>query len=150
MKLKLLEKEKAMAFFAGLKKRAEETLKDKGKAKKLVEDALEKARENKGPFAELLDDIILMFSMAADYVKGNYRNVPIATIVAIIAGAIYLLTPIDVIPDFIPFVGYLDDAFVLGIVIRQARSDLDKYRIWKVEQKKDPGETLEDLDKKQL
>ncbi|MBK5252462.1 MAG: DUF1232 domain-containing protein [Peptostreptococcaceae bacterium] len=136
MKLRLLEKEKAMAFFAGLKEGAEETLKDKEKTKKIVADALDKARETKGPFAELLDDIMLMFSMAADYVKGNYRNVPIGTIVVIIAGAIYLLTPIDVIPDFIPVVGYLDDAFVLGIVIKQARSDLEKYRIWKAEQKK--------------
>ncbi len=136
MKLKLLEKEKARTFFTGLKKRAEETLKDKEKAKKIVEDALEKARETKGPFAELLDEIVQMFSMAVDYIKGNYRKVPIATIVAIIAGAIYLITPLDVIQDFIPVAGYIDDAFVLGIVIRQARLDLDKYRMWKAEQKK--------------
>lgn len=129
---KSLNTEKIMAFFAGSMSKAEKILKDRGKAKRLVEKAFEKARETKGPLAEILDDVILMFSMARDYIKGDYRAVPVASIITVIAGAVYLLTPIDVIPDFIPVAGYIDDVFVLSFVIRQVRADLDKYRLWKL------------------
>ena len=132
MKLKNIDKEKAIRMFENSKNRAYEILKDREKSKKLVNDALKKARQAKGPFNEIFDDLILMLYLAKDYVKGDYREVSAGTIVTIVAGLIYFLTPLDIIPDFIPVVGYIDDAFVLGLVIRQIRVDLDKYRIWKL------------------
>jgi len=134
MKLKNIDKEKAIRMFENSKNRAYEILKDREKSKKLVNDALKKARQAKGPFNEIFDDLILMLYLAKDYVKGDYREVSAGTIVTIVAGLIYFLTPLDIIPDFIPVVGYIDDAFVLGLVIRQIRVDLDKYRIWKLKQ----------------
>lgn len=135
MNRKRLDTDKVMAFFSGSMAKAQGLIKDRERAGKVVEEAFRKARETKGPFAEIFDDTILMFSLAADYVKGYYRRVPVGSVVTILAGAVYFLTPIDVIPDFIPVAGYIDDVFVLSSVIRQVRADLDKYRAWKLVQK---------------
>ena len=53
-----------------------------------------------------------------------------SSIIAILGGIIYFLSPIDIIPDFIPIIGYLDDIFVLNLVIDQVRKDIDKYKEW--------------------
>jgi len=37
--------------------------------------------------------------------------------IALAAAALYLLSPIDLIPDFVPFVGYLDDALLAAVVL---------------------------------
>ena len=42
---------------------------------------------------------------------------PAATKVVLAAAVLYLLSPIDLIPDFIPVLGYFDDLFVAAIVV---------------------------------
>jgi len=50
----------------------------------------------------------------------------------IIAGALaYVVFPIDIIPDFILGVGFLDDAFVLGFVVKQLTDEINQYKQFK-------------------
>ena len=50
----------------------------------------------------------------------------------IIAGALaYVVFPVDIIPDFIPGVGFLDDAFVLGYVVKQLSDEIEAYKKFK-------------------
>ena len=42
---------------------------------------------------------------------------PRAAKIAMAAAAVYLLSPIDLIPDFIPFVGYLDDVLLAAVLV---------------------------------
>lgn len=47
----------------------------------------------------------------------------------IIAGTLaYVVLPIDVIPDFIPIVGWLDDAFVLGLAMSALSEEIDNFK----------------------
>ena len=59
------------------------------------------------------------------------QQVPLKTIAAIVGTLVYVLSPIDIIPDFIPGFGYLDDAGVVELCRRLIKSDIDKYRAWK-------------------
>ena len=84
--------------------------------------------------AVLWNGIKLMISLLSDVVKGNYKDTP-WNIIASVAGAIfYFVSPIDIIPDFIPVVGYIDDAFVLKLALDFASIDLKKYEEWKKKQ----------------
>ncbi|WP_228644936.1 YkvA family protein [Desulfomicrobium baculatum] len=48
---------------------------------------------------------------------------------AVIAGALaYVVFPLDVIPDFIPMLGWLDDAFVLGTVIATLKNEIHHFK----------------------
>ena len=42
---------------------------------------------------------------------------PKAAKVALAAAVLYLVSPIDLIPDFIPGLGYIDDVFVAAILV---------------------------------
>ena len=68
------------------------------------------------------------------YVKGEYRDVPWETIALAIGALIYFISPIDAIPDFIPVVGYIDDAAVIGFVIASVYTDLNNFRDWEADQ----------------
>ena len=40
------------------------------------------------------------------------------------------MSPIDAIPDFIPFVGIIDDAAVVALVLRALRKDVAPFVDW--------------------
>jgi uncharacterized membrane protein YkvA (DUF1232 family) len=97
-------------------------------------DKIEDTFKSHGPLNRFIQDVTLMISLAKDYAKGNYREVPFWTIAAIVAALLYVLNPIDIIPDFIPVVGYLDDAAVVGACLLMVEQDLKKYSEWKSKQ----------------
>ena len=84
--------------------------------------------ENNKELVIFLDYVILFLKMLRDYISGKYRDVPVRTIAAIVGALVYLLCPADMIPDFIPGIGYIDDAGVLAACIRMVKYDLDKYQ----------------------
>ncbi|MBT8319349.1 MAG: DUF1232 domain-containing protein, partial [Gramella sp.] len=51
----------------------------------------------------------VMYGMLKDYRKGVYTKVPWFTIATIAFAFLYILNPLDIIPDFIPGLGYIDD-----------------------------------------
>ncbi len=78
----------------------------------------------------LIEDIQALVSLVMDYTKKRYRSVSKATVITIIAGLIYLVNPIDLIPDFLVG-GFIDDAAVIGYVLAKIKDELDRYKEWK-------------------
>ena len=95
-----------------------------------IKDQLEKDRG----LERYTSDLLLLMSLVKDYYQGNYRNIPYKTISAGVVGLLYLINPIDIIPDFIPFIGHIDDALVLKFCLKLMEKDLVKYKTWKNEQ----------------
>lgn len=61
------------------------------------------------------------------YIIGEYEDITAVELVAIVAALIYFVSPIDIIPDVIHGVGFLDDAVVAGIVVNWCDEDIKKY-----------------------
>lgn len=100
------------------------------KTEKLLKDAEEKARKNPGPISGRLQDLATLMRLVRAYFRKEYRDVPWETVALAIGAIAYFVSPIDLIPDFIPIAGYLDDAAVIGFVIASAANDLHNFREW--------------------
>ncbi len=95
------------------------------------EDELKKLFRNVKVLAKYFNDLCEILELLRDRVTGAYKETPWRTIAALTGALIYVLSPIDLILDFIPVIGFLDDAVVLGLAIKLAQPDLEKYRAWK-------------------
>ena len=122
--------------FQQAKSKAEEYARDPEKAKKLIDEAMKKAKgKNKGPLGEVWRYLTALIRLTRAYFSKQYTDVPWQTIVLAIAALIYFVSPVDLIPDFIPGVGYLDDVAVISFVVASIKADLDNFLEWEDDQK---------------
>lgn len=87
--------------------------------------------EGIGEFDEIKTDLRTVFSLVGDYLHGNYKKVSKTSLLLIIGSLLYLLNPMDLVPDFLIGIGFLDDLAVFTYMIKKIRQELDKYRTWK-------------------
>jgi len=114
--------------FMKWKSKAKKYFEDKNEAKKLLDEATIKAEKHKkGPLEEIWDKLQLMFKLVRDWISGNYK-VPVGTIILVIIGLVYFVSPVDFIPDFILAAGYIDDASILAFIISQINTELENYK----------------------
>lgn len=79
----------------------------------------------------VMDKIMLAYGYVRDVVSGRYDEYSGGAMAVIVGGLAYLALPIDLVPDFIPVVGWFDDVIVLGWVFAQTASELDNYEKWR-------------------
>ena len=84
-----------------------------------------------GLWRRLLEDFRLLGALIKDYWKGEYRDVSLGSIAVFVLSIVYVLSPIDILSDFIPLLGQIDDAFILLFCIYLLEKDLKKYQNWK-------------------
>ena len=83
---------------------------------------------NIGLWGRLIGNFKLLYSLIKDYWKGEYRDVSPWSILVFFAAIIYVISPIDIIPDFLPLVGQIDDALILILCMYFLEKDLHKYK----------------------
>ena len=110
-----------------------------------IEDFLHKA--TKIPvLGSIIDNLVSMVQIVDAYIKKEYTDVPLTTLVSIVGALIYVLSPIDLIPDFIPVLGYVDDVAVVLLVLKLgAGHDLNKFKKWQEMQRITTIDELADM-----
>jgi len=106
---------------------AQRYLKDKERLHRLVGEALSMARMRGGA---IWTDIQLLARMLKAWMGGTYHGLSAQTLVAIVAALLYFINPLDVVPDFIPGLGYVDDAALIAWLLKSLAGDLDQFRNW--------------------
>ena len=96
---------------------------------KVMENA-ETAKKKASRLGKHLETFQLLWSLLQDYRAGNYTAIPWKFIAATGFAMVYLVSPLDVIPDFI-VLGFVDDAAVFGLVVSAFQAELEKYKAWK-------------------
>lgn len=132
---KMSEKQAKQELEKGYKE-AENLLNEPEKLEKFLQK-LEKKLKVIPKVGNTLAIVPSMISLIRRYVKKEYTEVPLGTIIAIISALIYIVSPIDFIPDLIPGAGYIDDALVITACLKLIGSDVDDYQKWRKENNKE-------------
>ena len=113
--------------------KAKKIINDDEKLKKLIEDVLKKMKEissDKKTSAKLNDSLRLFIRIINAYTSKEYTYVPWKTICLIVAGLIYFIYPVDLIPDFLPVSGLIDDIALIAWIYESIQDDIDNFLEW--------------------
>ena len=88
----------------------------------------------KKKFDQYIADGKVMLSLVKDYWKKSYTEIPWYAMTAIVFSLLYVLNPMDLAPDYIPFIGYVDDVTVFSLALTMVNKDLSAYKSWKQDQ----------------
>ena len=105
------------------------------RAMHLVAEAAQKAERHKGSLRRVISDLATLVRLVRAWFGKEYREVPWQTIAIALGAIIYFVNPFDAIPDFIPGVGYLDDALVIGVTVKSIKTALDAFKVWESDKK---------------
>ena len=98
---------------------------------KLIRDALSKSGGLSGAnIAAVREQLNVVTRLLRAYASGEYRQLPWKTLIRIIAVLIYFVSPIDILPDFLPIIGLTDDIALMLWLFSGINDDLDKFRQW--------------------
>ncbi len=110
--------------------KAEKLLEDKEKAEEFLQ-RLEMKLKKIPKVGETLAIVPIMISLVRSYLNKEYTKIPLGTIIAITSALAYVLTPVDLITDAIPIIGYIDDALIIEACLKLVKSDVDEYQEWR-------------------
>ena len=88
----------------------------------------EESKDNK--FKQLFDVALTLVRLVRAYATGEYRAIETNTIISGLAVLLYVLSPIDLVPDFIPVVGFLDDLSLVSWFLSKFQGELIRFREW--------------------
>lgn len=117
------------------------------------EQAEEVARSGRAVDAKFANRMLVRFAadarlavlLVSDYLRGRYVDIPWWAIAAVVFSLIYALSPIDLIPDFIPVIGLMDDAAVFALCVGLVEKDLKRYAEWRARRRADEVEQGEGI-----
>ena len=75
------------------------------------------------------EDLLLLKDYIGDIMHGHYKTYSKTALALAVAAIIYVISPLDIIPDVIP-TGFLDDATIIAWAIAQLGTELNKYRFF--------------------
>ena len=78
----------------------------------------------------LWSDLPLLVRLLKAWRDGNHRGLSVRTLASCAVALLYVLSPVDLIPDFIPGIGLIDDAAILALLLHSMAQDLAAFRVW--------------------
>ena len=86
-------------------------------------------RLDAGPLTPIKQDVQTLLRLPRASGEGRYRQVSKKNLLLAAAGIAYLVSPLDVIPDFLPG-GLADDVAVITFIVRKLRAELVAFEAW--------------------
>ncbi len=105
---------------------------------RLLRKAYSTFSSNEAALKDVRQDLLLSYRLAKAWTRGDYRAIPWKSIVMITAGLIYFVNPVDLVPDTLAVIGFVDDIAVIKTVAGAVRKDLERFRAWETSHRIEP------------
>ena len=124
-------------FFRKATGKAGRYARNSGRLVELAKEVLGKLQNVgfKGNLAEFQTSVQLLIRMVKAYAAGEYKGLPWKSLISIVAVLIYFVSPIDLIPDFLPIIGITDDVALVVWLIKTLGDDVRKFSEWEKREK---------------
>lgn len=96
----------------------------------LIRDAYAHMEANAGALTAVWNDLRTTLRLLVAWARRSYREVSAASLVLLVAALLYFVTPVDVIPDTLGALGFVDDLAVIQTAVETVRDELDQFRDW--------------------
>ena len=96
----------------------------------LARDAYTRMSDHDGALTTVKDDLALLLRMMTAWAQRSYQRVPWSVLLLVTGAVVYFVAPIDLIPDALIGIGFVDDVAVVTAVVRTVRDELDRFRVW--------------------
>ncbi|MBU2914535.1 MULTISPECIES: YkvA family protein [Reichenbachiella] len=119
--------------FKKYKDKAEGLLKDNDRINNLLSTTTHRLTDligNSDKIANLVDKVGVFLRMIKAQVRGHYSELPWRTMLLAVGALLYFITPLDMIPDFIPALGLTDDLAIIFWVYNSIKEDIEQFRLW--------------------
>ena len=127
---KSLTQEQAMVELEKGYSKAKNVLRDKETLDDLLV-RLERKLKVIPKIGEKLSYIPTFIQLLKAYYTKEYTKIPLVSLVSITSALLYFVNPLDLIPDPIPGVGYLDDAAIIGACFLLVETDIKEFIQWR-------------------
>jgi uncharacterized membrane protein YkvA (DUF1232 family) len=87
------------------------------------------------PFQKIKAKLKTLGLLMRHFANGSYRGIETKNVIIILAGMIYFISPIDLIPDVLPIVGFADDIALISFIYNSISDELEKFELWLINQK---------------
>ena len=131
--------ERQARAFSVAKRAAQQVIRRRLRVLHLVRDAYGKLFKKEEALGKVKDDLLVMMRMARSWARREYRSVPWKSLLYVVAAIVYFVNPVDLIPDVIAGLGFVDDVAVIGAVVAAVRNDLDAFTGWETQRQLPDG-----------
>ncbi|WP_340153355.1 YkvA family protein [uncultured Marivirga sp.] len=118
-------------------RRATRVLADKRLSNKLlmeVKQTLTSRAKASEKIGQLRNKISTLIRLVKAYTKGSYKNISFKSMIYTVGVLIYFITPMDIVPDFIPVSGFIDDASLILWLYNHLGYELQQFKAWESKQ----------------
>ncbi len=117
-------------YFNKSQHQAQGILNDPLKTKELLHKVIKKTDGNEGIFDSIWEELKTLVRLVKSWRAGDYTNISKKSILLVGGALVYLVNPLDIIPDFTPILGLMDDVTIIGFVLNSVRTEINKFEEW--------------------
>ena len=96
----------------------------------LIRDAYAHLDANADALSAVWDDVKTSLRLLVAWTRQSYQQVSGGALLLLVAALLYFITPIDIIPDTLGALGFVDDIAVIQTAVDTVRDELDHFRAW--------------------
>lgn len=128
-------KGKTIDFFERAKvlylEKAKGILAEEGQLKKLMESVAKRIQAlGNNPKVQSAIGPLMIFKRMINAHRNGEHKIPLKTQGLLVLGLLYFVLPFDIIPDFIPLLGYADDLSVILAIFKAVQDEVNEFLEW--------------------